>query len=69
MCSRTISTQAASCPGCGHPFHETPSPYAASATVVIYALKVCVIAWIISVILLVLYESMIANALHSDLYR
>jgi len=68
-CARPISTEAASCPGCGHPFREPLSPYAASATVVIYAIILCVVGWIVSVVLFLIYDSMVASALHSDLYR
>jgi hypothetical protein len=64
-CARPISTEAASCPGCGHPFREPLSPYAASATVVIHAIVLCVVGWIISVVLLLIYDSMVANALRT----
>ena len=63
-CARPIS-EAASCPGCGHPYREPVSPYAASATVVIYTLKVCVVAWIISMALLVFYAWAVASSLRS----
>jgi uncharacterized paraquat-inducible protein A len=64
-CAHRVSEQAASCPGCGHPFREPLSPYAASATVVIHALILCVVGWIISVVLLLIYDSMVASALRT----
>lgn len=68
VCSQRLSAKAESCPACGHPLREIPSPYSASATVVIYAIKVCVVAWIISLILLVIYEWTLANAVRSFSY-